>query len=80
MSTFWKDNCKYIRLQEITVNYNWTPASLKKIGLNSVDLQLVGTNLYVWDQLDVGDPEQAYQNGRVYPIPARFTFQVYLNF
>ena len=80
LSTFWKDNCKYIRLQEITVNYNWTPASLKKIGLNSVDLQLVGTNLYVWDQLDVGDPEQAYQNGRVYPIPARFTFQVYLNF
>lgn len=80
LSTFWKGNSRYLRLQEVTINYNWKPVLLNRIGMTSVDLQLVGNNLYVWDRIDVGDPEQAYQNGKVYPIPARFTFQIYLNF
>lgn len=79
LSSFWKGNSKYLRLQEITVNYNWKSPKFKKLGINSVDLQLVGDNLYVWDNVKLWDPEQANQNGRAYPIPGRFTFQVYLN-
>ena len=78
-STFWQGNSKYLRLQEVTLNYNWKSARFKKIGLNSVDLQLVGNNLYVWDKVGMWDPEQAQLNGRAYPIPSRFTFQIYLN-
>lgn len=78
-STFWKGNSKYLRFQEITLNYNWKSDAFTKIGLRSVDLQLVGNNLYVWDRVDLWDPEQAQLNGRAYPIPARLTFQVYLN-
>lgn len=80
LSTFWKGNSRYLRLQEITVNYNWKSPAFQTIGLTSVDFQLVGNNLYVWDQVDLWDPEQAHQNGRAYPIPARLTFQIYLNF
>jgi TonB-linked outer membrane protein, SusC/RagA family/TonB-dependent outer membrane receptor, SusC/RagA subfamily, signature region len=80
LSTFWKGNSKYLRLQEVTVNYNWKSPIFRTIGLTSVDLQLVGDNLYVWDQVKLWDPEQAHKNGAAYPIPARLTFQVYLNF
>ncbi|MPN44566.1 hypothetical protein SDC9_192131 [bioreactor metagenome] len=80
LSTFWKGNSKYLRLQEITVNYNWKTPMFQTVGLSSIDFQLVGNNLFVWDGVDLWDPEQAHQNGRAYPIPARVTFQIYLNF
>jgi hypothetical protein len=80
LSTWWKGDARYLRLQEVTLNYNLKKNFLKKVGLSSIDLQLVGSNLYVWDKVDLFDPEQANQNGRAYPIPARYTLQVYLNF
>jgi hypothetical protein len=80
LSTWWKGNSRYLRLQEITLNYNLQRDFLRKVGISSVDLQLVGSNLYVWDKVDLWDPEQAQANGRAYPIPARYTFQLYLNF
>jgi TonB-linked SusC/RagA family outer membrane protein len=80
LSTWWKGNSKYLRLQEITLNYHLKQNFLNKVGIGSVDLQLVGSNLYVWDQVKLWDPEQANLNGRAYPIPARCTFQLYLNF
>lgn len=81
LSTFWKANGQYLRLQEISVNYNLKVDYLKKIGVSSVDLQLVGSDLYVWDKMGgLWDPEQTTKNGRAYPIPARYAFQVYINF
>jgi TonB-linked SusC/RagA family outer membrane protein len=80
ISDFWKGNKKYLRLQEVSVNYNLKADMLRKIGVSSVDLQLVGNNLYVWDDIKIYDPEQAQFNGRAYPIPLRGTFQVYIHF
>jgi TonB-linked SusC/RagA family outer membrane protein len=79
LSDFWKGDARYLRLQEVTLNYNFKSASLQKIGISSIDLQLVGNNLYVWDKVKVFDPEQAHQLGRVYPIPSVYTLQVYIN-
>jgi TonB-linked SusC/RagA family outer membrane protein len=79
MSDFWKGDARYLRLQEITVNYNLRNQVLRKIGISSVDLQLVGSNLHVWDKVKIFDPEQAQFNGRVYPLPAVYTLQVYIN-
>lgn len=80
LSTFWKGDSRYLRLQEVTVNYNLKADFLRMFGLTSVDIQLVGNNLYVWDKVKKWDPEQAYRNGRAYPIPSRYTLQLYLNF
>ncbi len=81
LSTFWKANGQYLRLQEVSINYNLKLKALSKIGISSVDLQLVGNDLYVWDKIGgLWDPEQTYKNGRSYPIPARYAFQLYLNF
>ncbi|MDR1172713.1 MAG: TonB-dependent receptor [Bacteroidales bacterium] len=78
-SDFWKTNARYLRLQEITINYNFKRPALQKVGISSIDFQLMGTNLYVWDKIKIFDPEQAYRNGNVYPIPTTFTLQVYIN-
>lgn len=78
-SDFWKSNARYLRLSEVTVNYNLRNAALRKLGISSLDFQLVGSNLYVWDKIKIFDPEQAYANGNVYPIPTTFTLQLYIN-
>ena len=80
LSDFWKGDARYLRLQEITLNYNLKNAFMKKIGVTSLDLQLVGSNLYVWDNVKIFDPEQADKVGRVYPIPTTYSFQLYVNF
>jgi hypothetical protein len=78
-SDFWKGDSRYLRLQEITVNYNLKGQILKKMGITSIDLQLIGNNLYVWDKVKIFDPEQASANGRVYPIPGVYSLQVYIH-
>lgn len=80
LSTWWKGNSWYLRLQEITLNYHLQKDFLRKIGLTSADIQLVGSNVAIWDSVGLFDPEQAYKDGRVYPIPATYTLQLYLNF
>lgn len=80
LSDFWRGNKRYLRLEEVTVNYNWKAGFFKKVGVSSVDLQLVGNNLVVWDKVGLYDPEQAQLNGRAYPIPMRLTFQLYVHF
>jgi hypothetical protein len=79
MSDFWKGDARYLRLQEITVNYNFKFQYLKKIGVQSLDLQFVGNNLHVWDKVKMFDPEQASSNGRAYPIPMILSLQVYIH-
>jgi TonB-linked SusC/RagA family outer membrane protein len=80
LSSFWQGDARYIRLEEITLSYNINPAILKRIGIASMDLQFVGNNLYIWDNVKIYDPEQAAWNGRKYPIPTTYSFQVYVNF
>ncbi|WP_080904455.1 TonB-dependent receptor [Parabacteroides sp. Marseille-P3160] len=79
LSDFWKGDARYLRLQEVTVNYNWKNRFLKKMNIQSVDIQLVGNNLLLWDKVKLFDPEQAYRNGEVYPIPSTYTLQLYIN-
>ncbi|WP_086949233.1 TonB-dependent receptor [Sphingobacterium sp. JB170] len=78
-STFWQGDSRYIRLQEVTLSYHISPNFLKRAGINSMDLQFIGNNLYIWDKVKIFDPEQAADNGRVYPIPTTYSLQVYLN-
>jgi TonB-linked SusC/RagA family outer membrane protein len=77
-SDFWKGDARYLRLQEITLNYNLKNNFLKRLGIASVDVMLVGNNLYIWDKVKVFDPEQAGKRGEVYPIPAVYSLQLYI--
>jgi TonB-linked SusC/RagA family outer membrane protein len=79
MSDFWQGDSRYLRLQEVNINYNLKNSYLRKTGIQSIDLQLVGNNLYVWDKVKMFDPEQASSNGRAYPIPLTLSFIMYIN-
>jgi TonB-linked SusC/RagA family outer membrane protein len=79
LSDFWKGDARYLRLQEVTISYNLAHDWLRKAKISSIDLQLIGSNIYVWDKVKLFDPEQAQYNGRVYPIPAVYTIQLYIN-
>ncbi|MFV0267148.1 MAG: SusC/RagA family TonB-linked outer membrane protein, partial [Draconibacterium sp.] len=79
LSTFWEGDSRYLRLQEVTLNYRVSSNFMKRLGVASMDVQLVGTNLYIWDKVKIFDPEQAVWNGRKYPIPQTYAVQVYFN-
>ena len=78
-SDFWKSDARYMRLKEITINYTLRNEFLRRIKVSSVDLQLVGNNLMVFDKVKIFDPEQANKSGSVYPIPTTYSFQMYIN-
>ncbi len=80
LSSFWMDDARYLRLQELTLSYNVSPNFLKRLGVKSMDLQFVGNNLYIWDNVKIFDPEQAAWGGRKYPIPTTYSLQAYINF
>jgi TonB-linked SusC/RagA family outer membrane protein len=79
LSDFWKGNARYLRLQEVSVGYNLNLSQLRSVGIQSLDLQLIGNNLHVWDKVKIFDPEQAQYGGLVYPIPATLSLQIYIN-
>ena len=79
LSDFWRGDARYLRLQEVTLNYNYKSTFLQRIKIQSVDFQLVGNNLILWDNVKIFDPEQAHRNGEVYPIPTTYTLQMYIN-
>ncbi|MDR2473225.1 MAG: TonB-dependent receptor [Tannerella sp.] len=79
LSDFWLGDSRYLRLSEVTLNYNLKHAAIRKIGISSIDMQLVGSNLWMWDKVKLFDPEQATHNGRKYPIPSVYSIQIYIN-
>lgn len=79
LSTFWEGDSRYLRLQEITLNYHFSPKFMRNIGIGSLDIQFIGTNLFTWDEVKIFDPEQAVWNGRKYPIPTTYALQLYVN-
>ncbi len=81
LSTFWKRDGAYLRMQELSVRYKvrgyeW----IKAAKLSSIDLEFVANNLFTIDKVKFFDPEQASANGAVYPLPTTFAFQVYFKF
>ncbi len=79
LSDFWKGDARYLRLQEVNVNYNLKAPILQRLKISSIDLQFVANNLFLWDKVKLFDPELAYKNGEVYPIPTTYILQLYIN-
>src|SRR5690554_6747225 len=79
LSDFWRGDARYLRLQKVILNYNYKSSFLQRIKIQSIDFQLVGNNLLLWDNVKIFDPEQAHRNGEVYPIPTTYTLQMYIN-
>jgi len=91
--TYWSDNnfliprrnledATYIKLRELTLSYG-LPSSLTGRWVESVDISLVGRNLWLWTKADHIDPEtsmegtnvQGFEYGQM-PSPRSIGFNV----
>jgi TonB-linked SusC/RagA family outer membrane protein len=79
-STFWMNDASYLRLKNVQLSYKMNGALLKRAGIKSATFSIIGDNLYVWDNVKIIDPEQARDNGAIYPKQRVITFQMNMQF
>ncbi len=89
MSDRWIEDGSYVRLQAVTLNYNFPAKMIKSVGMNSLKLYCTLQNLYTWTNYTGYDPEvgafnqsalmQSYDMGR-YPTPTMYIFGVNIGF
>ncbi|SDL55370.1 TonB-linked outer membrane protein, SusC/RagA family [Pedobacter sp. ok626] len=79
-STFWTADASFLRLKNAEIAYRWDSTWLKRYGISSATFSLVGDNLAVWDKVKLWDPEQASDNGAVYPLQRMYTLQMFVSF
>ncbi len=79
-STFWLADASFLRLKNAEISYRFNNNWLKRYGISSASLSLIGDNLHVWDRVELWDPEQASSNGAVYPLQRTFTLQLNMLF
>ncbi|MBK5720340.1 TonB-dependent receptor [Dysgonomonas sp. Marseille-P4677] len=79
-STFWLQDGAYLRLKNVQLSYTAKIKTLRKFGLQSAVISLIGDNLAVWSKEKMLDPGQAQENGTKYPIQRVYTLQLNLSF
>jgi TonB-linked SusC/RagA family outer membrane protein len=69
-STHWLRNGAYLRFKTLEVGYKLPKHISNALKLKDTRFYVLGTNLAVWDDLKIWDPEVASDNGYKYP-PSR---------
>ena len=76
-----KQQRSFVRLQDISLSYQFDSAFLNRFGFRSLKLYINGKNLYTWTKWDGWDPETGYglvNNGR--PVMKDVTMGLELSF
>ncbi|MGV6945666.1 TonB-dependent receptor [Sphingobacterium kyonggiense] len=74
-------NGAYLRLQNISLSYAFSPTLLTKIGAASASIFFSGENLYTWHHLPKGlDPEMASAGSWSYPFMKKYAVGININF
>ena len=89
MSDRWIEDGSYLRIQAITLNYNFPKSMIKPLRMNSLKLYCTLQNLYTFTSYSGYDPEvgafnqsalmQSYDMGR-YPTPRMYIFGANIGF
>lgn len=71
----------FVRLQDVSLSYQFSKKVLKKIGLQNLKLYVSGKNLYTWTKWEGWDPEtgEGFTRGGS-PVLKAFTFGLDLSF
>ncbi|MBD0825169.1 TonB-dependent receptor [Aestuariibaculum marinum] len=78
-STFWLRDGRYLRLKTLDFGYKLPNSLTNRIGINTVRLYVVGTNLITWSKFKLWDPELATPRGEGYPPAKSITLGISLN-
>ncbi|WP_239467430.1 SusC/RagA family TonB-linked outer membrane protein [Bacteroides caecigallinarum] len=80
-SSLWIQNASYLRLKNICLGYTFMNNKvLKKLGINSLNLNFTGYNLLTFTPLEYIDPEGNTTNIGGYPLTKIYSFGLNLNF
>ncbi len=79
-STFWLADASFLRLKTVEIGYTLPKRWTEKISMNNFRISVIGDNLYVWDKVKLWDPEQASDNGAVYPLTRSYTLVLQMSF
>lgn len=75
-STFWIQDCNFLRLKMLNIGYQFPNSLIKKIGLSTASIALQGSNLFTISDLKEMDPESL----RGYPIQRSYGVTLNLGF
>ena len=79
-STWWLRDASFIRLKNAEIGYRFSKNWLKKIGLETGRIYIMGNNIHVWDSIKMWDPEIGNANeGMNYPLPSTYTVGLEFN-
>ena len=68
----------FLRLKTLELGYNLPSGLLNRIGFKSARAYVNGSNLFVWSQFDMWDPEMG-GNGLGYPVQRVFNMGINFN-
>lgn len=81
LSTWWYRKGDYLRLKNVEFGYHFDKKMLRKAKIQSARLYVQGSNLCVWDNIKMWDPELGNANsGAKYPLNRTWMVGVELGF
>lgn len=78
-STWWYRDASFLRLKNVEFGYQFDKRMIQKLKMQNLRLYVQGTNLAVWDNIKMWDPEIGNSGSR-YPINATWTFGLDVTF
>lgn len=75
-STFWIQDCNFLRLKMLNIGYQFPSVLIKKVGLSTASVALQASNLFTISDLKEMDPESL----RGYPIQRSYGITLNLGF
>lgn len=81
LSTWWYRKGDYLRLKNVEFGYQFDKKMLKKAKIQSARIYVQGSNLAVWDDIKMWDPELGNANsGAKYPLNRTWMMGIELGF
>ncbi|MGE9311061.1 SusC/RagA family TonB-linked outer membrane protein [Niabella sp. CJ426] len=78
-STWWMRNGSFLRFKNVELGFNPKPSLIRKFGLNTMRVYVNATNLAVWSNFKMWDPEMG-GSGLGYPIQSAYNFGLQIGF
>ncbi|MBO5779687.1 MAG: TonB-dependent receptor [Muribaculaceae bacterium] len=78
-STYWLEDCSYLRLKNFEVGYSLPRNWLEAIRLENIRIYFQATNLLTFSDFKLWDPEMGSATGEAYPITKSFTAGIQVN-
>ncbi|MCH5596438.1 TonB-dependent receptor [Niabella ginsengisoli] len=78
-SSYWLRESSYMRLKTVDAGYTFPKVFTNRMGIKTMRLYLLGTNLLTFSKFKLWDPEMNSTNGQQYPLAKTITMGLTLN-